>query len=138
MSAVEEVKAKIAAKEYDPKDLPLFMKALQEIAETSDELKEELSSWEDTTIVLKVPGITSAYLKVTGGKLEVGEGELENPDLTIEMTEEVARGIASQEVDMASAYMAGDIKLEGDISIGMKLRPLMEIVGEKLGVPIGQ
>jgi putative sterol carrier protein len=123
MSAVDEIKKKIAAKEYDPKDLPLFMKAISEIAASSEEIKEELESMEDTIINFTVPGVVSGWLKISGGKLEGGEGNLENADLTIEMTEEVARGIVTREIDVASAYMSGDNKAGGRYVTGNEAPP---------------
>jgi hypothetical protein len=133
MSAVDEMKKKIAAKQFDPKDLPLFMQAIAEVAATTPELKDELAGMEDTTINFKVPGVVEGHLKIAGGKLEGGVGGIPDAQLTIEMTEEVAKGLATREVDVASAYMAGDIKLEGDMAQAMKLRPILELVGEKLG-----
>lgn len=124
----------VVTKQFDPKDFPLFLKAIEEISATSGELQEELSGMEETAINFVITGIIAGHIRVEGGRLTGGEGVLDDADLTIEMTEEVAKGMVTGETDVASAYMAGNIKLEGDMAQAMKLRPILEVVTESIGL----
>ncbi len=136
MGAVDEVKAKVEAKEFDASDLPLFLAALEEIARSNEDLIDELEDTEDVSIQFNVPGVIAAYLEIKDGKLSAKEGTIDNPDVTLEMTEEVGKNMFTGETDAASAYMAGDLKITGEMAKAMKLRSLIEIAGEELGFEI--
>ena len=134
MGAVDDVKAKLEAKDFEAKDLPMFLKALEEIALTNEDLIDELEDTEDTTIQFNVPGAIEAYIVIADGKLTAGEGVKEDADVTLEMTEEVGKNLFTGETDAASAYMAGDLKIIGEMAKAMKLRSLIEIAGEEFGI----
>ena len=136
MGAVDDVKAKVESKEFDAADLPLFLAALEEIAGTNEDLIDELEDTEDVTIQFNVPGVIAAYIEIKDGKLKAAEGNIDDPDVTLEMTEEVGRNLFTGETDAASAYMAGDLKIIGEMAKAMKLRSLIEIAGEEFGFEI--
>ncbi|MHA1651622.1 MAG: SCP2 sterol-binding domain-containing protein [Candidatus Helarchaeota archaeon] len=136
MGAIDEVKKKVEAKEFDAKDLPLFLEALEEIAQTSEDLQDELEDTEDVVIQFNVPGVVQAYIEIKDGKLTAKEGVRDDADVTLEMTEEVGKNLFTGETDAASAYMAGDLKIIGEMAKAMKLRSLIEIAGEELGFEI--
>ena len=136
MGAVDDVKAKVEAKEFEAKDLPLFLAALEEIAGTNDDLKDELEDTEDVVIQFNVPDVIQAYIEIKGGKLTAAEGTKDDADVTLEMTEEVGKNLFTGETDAASAYMAGDLKIIGEMAKAMKLRSLIEIAGESFGFSI--
>ncbi|MHA1301928.1 MAG: SCP2 sterol-binding domain-containing protein [Candidatus Helarchaeota archaeon] len=133
MGAVEEVKKKIEEKSLTLEDVPLFLKAAQEIAETNEDLQDELEDQDDVVIVMEVPGKVSAYLEIKDGKLTAAA----DATVTIQLAEDIAAGLLTGEVDVASAYMAGDVKIVGEMAKAMALRSILEIVGEELGVEMG-
>ncbi|MHC1591969.1 MAG: SCP2 sterol-binding domain-containing protein [Candidatus Helarchaeales archaeon] len=137
MGAVDEVKELIEKKEFDPKKLPLFLKAVEEVAASNEDLQEELEDQEDVIIAMEVPGVVAAYMEIKDGKLTAAEGMPDNPTVTVQMNEDVATGLLTGEVDTASAYMAGDIKIVGEMAKAMALRSILEIVGEELGLDMG-
>lgn len=137
MGAVDQIKQMIAAKNFDPKQFPLFIQAMQEISMTNKDLQQELSNVENTAINFTIPNVVNGFLKIEGGKLTGGEGQIPDAPLTIEIAEAVARGMVTGESDIASAYMAGDVKLIGDMAEAMKLRPIFEIVNQELGISSG-
>lgn len=136
-AAVDQIKQMIAAKSFDPKQFPLFIQAMQEISTTNTDLQQELSNVENTSINFTIPNVVNGFLKIEGGKLTGGEGQIPDAPLTIEIAESVARGMVTGESDIASAYMAGDVKLIGDMAEAMKLRPIFEIVNQELGISSG-
>lgn len=134
MGAVEKAKAKLEAKEFEAKDLPLFLEALEEISKTNEDLVDELEDTEDTTIQFNVPGVIQAYIVIKEGKLTAKAGTIDDADVTLEMTEDVGKNLFTGETDAASAYMAGDLKIIGEMAKAMKLRSLIEIAGEEFGI----
>lgn len=136
MGAIDEVKKKVESKEFDASDLPLFLSALEEIAETSEDLQDELEDTEDVVIQFNVPGVIQAYIEIKDGKLKASQGTKDDADVTLEMTEEVGKNLFTGETDAASAYMSGDLRIIGEMAKAMKLRSLIEIAGEELGFEI--
>lgn len=135
--AVDQIKEKIANKEYALEDMNLFLKAVEEVAETNEDLKDELEDQEDVIIQLEVPDRIAGYLQIKDGKLTAGEGSADEPTVTVQMNEDIAVGLLTGEIDTASAYMAGDIKIVGEMAKAMALRSILEIVGEELGIEMG-
>ena len=137
MGAVDEIKKLIETKKFDPKNLPLFLKAVEEVAASNEDLQDELEDQDDVVIMMEVPGMVAAYMEIKDGKLTAGEGAHDNPTVTVQMNEDIAGGLLTGEVDTASAYMAGDIKIVGEMAKAMALRSILEIVGEELGLEMG-
>ncbi len=108
------------------------------LIENSEEAKEELEDMEDTKINLTVPELdTSIFIQIEGGKFKAGSGLVEEPDLTVLIDKEPFVKLLQGQSDMMSAYMAGDIKLEGEIAKVMALRSLFEIFADEYGIDIG-
>ena len=136
MGAVDDVKKKVESKEFDASDLPLFLQALEEISDSNEDLKDELEDTEDVVIQFNVPGVVQAFIEIKDGKLKAATGTKDDADVTLEMTEEVGKNLFTGETDAASAYMAGDLKIIGEMAKAMKLRSLIEIAGEEFGFEI--
>ena len=137
MGAVDEIKKKIESKEYALGDLPLFLKAIAEVAETNEDLQDEIEDQDDVIIAMEVPGKVAGYLEIKDGKLSAGDGVPADATVTVQLAEEIATGLLTGEIDVASAYMAGDIKIVGEMAKAMALRSMLEIVGEELGIEMG-
>lgn len=62
-------------------------------------------------------GDLHVHVDTSSGQLEVGQGHLENPDLTVTMTYDTARAILVDGDAQAAmnAFMSGRIKVDGDI-----------------------
>ncbi|MHA1310888.1 MAG: SCP2 sterol-binding domain-containing protein [Candidatus Helarchaeota archaeon] len=112
------------------------MGALQELAETSEDLQDELEDTDDVKIQFDVIDTIKAWIKIEDHKLTAGEGEIDDPDVTLQMTEETGKGMFTGETDAASAYMQGDLKIIGEMAKAMKLRALIEIVAEELDLEL--
>jgi len=135
--AVDQIKEKIKNKDYQLKDIPLLMKAIEEIANSNEELTNELKEQDDIVIQLDVKDVLSSYLEIKAGKLTAGEGMHEQPTVTIRLSEQVAQNLMSGELDTATAYTSGDIEITGEMAKALAIRSILEIVGENLGLDIG-
>lgn len=78
-------------------------------------------------IVTDVPfgdGTIESHLDTTGGEMDLEYGHLENPDVTVTLDYDTAKGILVQgnpQVAM-QAFMTGKIKVEGDLTKLMGLQ----------------
>jgi putative sterol carrier protein len=131
---LKEVKEKMdaGAAASDVNDTLKVYELFKQIAEENEDLKEEL---EDMDIAIQMD-ITDAdkkfWLKAHDGTMEFGEGEVDNPSFTFSATKEVAAGMLFGEVDATSAYMAGDITVEGNLQDAMAFQEIIELALEAL------
>ena len=108
--------------------LYIMIKSLEEISKVDEEMQEILEDF-DAKIQWKL-GDLRAYLvfgegKVTG-KLDE---EIENPDVTLIMHDLTkAKMLLSGELDGTSAYMSGDLTIEGNLQITMQMTEITELI----------
>jgi len=131
---IKEIKEKMdaGAAASDVNDTLKVYELFKQVAEENEDLKEEL---EDMDIAIQMV-ITDAdkrfWLKAHDGTMEFGEGDVDNPSFTFSATKEVAAGMLFGEVDATSAYMAGDITVEGNLQDAMAFQEIIELALEAL------
>ena len=108
-------------------DVLLVFELFKQISETDEDLKEELEDMD-----IRVQQITTHidkdfWLEIEDGKLKYGEGKIANPSFTFLCTLKILVGILYGEIDMTSAYMAGDITVEGNLQDAMAFQEIIEL-----------
>ena len=70
------------------------------------------------TDVPHVDGVFQAHMDSTSGELEMEQGHMENPELTVTLDEPTAKAIFIEGNPQAGmqAFMAGKIKVQGDMT----------------------
>lgn len=66
----------------------------------------------------------SFYVAVNNGAFEIGSGTHSDPSVTLIMNAETLVGIMTGETDGMQAFMAGQLRAEGDMMLAMKLGEL--------------
>ncbi|GAB3482049.1 SCP2 sterol-binding domain-containing protein [Marinomonas epiphytica] len=66
----------------------------------------------------------SYYLAIEDGACELGDGEHDDPTVTLEMSLETLKSVMSGELDGMAAFMQGKITADGDIMLATKLTQL--------------
>ncbi|MHA1265465.1 MAG: SCP2 sterol-binding domain-containing protein [Candidatus Helarchaeota archaeon] len=109
-------------------------KGLEELSKIDEEFQEEIEDF-DATIQWNVGDAIHMYLEIADGKVLAHlDAEAEEPTVTFTVEDYTkAREILSGEVDGTSAYMSGDLKMEGDMQAGMRMGQLGEFLQEALG-----
>jgi len=62
------------------------------------------------------------WIKLKGGEVEMGQGDIESPDCTITQDYETAVAMAKSEVNPVSAFMSGKLKVAGNMMLLMQLQ----------------
>ena len=120
-------------KEFQVKMMFYIMaKGFEEIAKVDEEFQEDLEDIDG--IVQWNIGNIRAYLKFDEGKYSFEmDAEADDPDVTMILEDiEFARQFFSGEVDGTSAYMSGDLKIEGNLQVTMTYGSLAEYLGDYL------
>jgi putative sterol carrier protein len=106
------------------------------MADSLHELFEKIPSrfdsaaWGDRDAVFQfeVSGTEAGqwFAAVKGGELTLGKGAaMAVPDMTVNAASEDLLGIINGELNAVSAFMQGKVKLDGDLSLAMKLQTLL-------------
>jgi putative sterol carrier protein len=66
------------------------------------------------------------YAAIKEGELEVVKGEHENPNITLTMADEDYLAMIAGTLDGQAAFMAGKLKIKGDMSLAMKLASIFK------------
>ncbi len=102
----------------------------KQVAEENDDLKDELADM-DIEVQQKISDVGKDFwIKASGGVITYGEGAAASPSFTFTATMKTAAGMLFGEVDATSAYMAGDITVEGNLQDAMAFQEIIELAME--------
>jgi putative sterol carrier protein len=66
-------------------------------------------------------------IKIADGKISISEGQADSPKLTLHMQASDFVALTRGQVNPMNLFMAGKIKVEGDITLAMKFQELFAI-----------
>jgi len=107
--------------------IPVVWDFFVDLANENEEIQDEIA---DATVRVQMV-LTDAdnkyWLKVEEGKMTWGEGLVEDPTFTFSAVKKIGIGMLFGEVDATSAYMAGDITVEGNLQDAMFFQEIIEL-----------
>lgn len=107
--------------------IPVVWDFFVDLANENEEIQDEIA---DATVRVQMV-LTDAdkkyWLKVEEGKMTWGEGTVEDPTFTFSAVKKIGIGMLFGEVDATSAYMAGDITVEGNLQDAMFFQEIIEL-----------
>ncbi len=102
----------------------------KQVAAENDDLKEELADM-DIEVSQIITDVDKKYwIKASNGTITYGEGTAANPSFTFSCNMKTGAGMLFGEVDATSAYMAGDITVEGNLQDAMAFQEIIELAME--------
>jgi putative sterol carrier protein len=67
------------------------------------------------------------WIRIEGGSIDMGQGNIESPDATISQDYDTAVALARSELNPVSAFMSGKIRILGNMALLMQLQaPISE------------
>ena len=117
-----------------PRIWNLQTQALDAISE-DEEVKDELEEVDDVSIEITVVEMDqSVTLQVIDQKLGLKLGAVPEPNLNVNIPISELGKLTSGDIsDLMQAYMAGDVKVSGDLTKAMALRGVIEYLTDKIG-----
>jgi putative sterol carrier protein len=64
------------------------------------------------------------WLRIVDGQCESGEGQIENPKMTLKALADDWYAVSTGKMNAMQAFMSGKLKIEGDMGIAMKLQTM--------------
>ena len=127
----EEIVKKINDGAFSMNDIPNFMEIAVEIANSSEDVAEEIEGM-NKKFQFDLGGSADFWLKVETGKASSGQGKIEKPDCTLILTDENMAKMISGQLDGTSAYMAGELQIQGSLADAQKFATILEIIHDEL------
>jgi putative sterol carrier protein len=112
--------------------LYIMIQSFEEIRKVDEELQEDLNEM-DSTIQWRV-GDIKAYISFKQGRVE-GEldKEAEKPNVTLVIPNyDTAQGLLTGRIDGTSAYMSGDLTIEGNLADAMEFTNITDVLMDYL------
>jgi len=116
---------------FGMEDLRDYFAVFTQISNNTEDIQDEVEGF-DRTFLYKINGKPVAWLRIKDKRFEMGSGDIERPDLTLDMSEEVAIGVFSGQVDPTAAYMSGNLKVDGAVNDAIVLGNIMDLVHEEM------
>lgn len=112
----EELDNKIRNGTFTANELPDLFEIICRYLNSSDVAKREIEGW-NCKIQYDLGGAADVWFKIKTLKFSSGKGRIDNPDVTLILTEKNAAMMFTGQLDSTSAYMAGDLKIEGNSAL---------------------
>ena len=116
---------------FGMEDLKDYFTLFTQISNNTEDVQDEVEG-SDRTFLYKINGRPVAWLRIKDKRFEMGSDDIERPDLTLDMSEEVAIGVFSGQVDPTAAYMSGDLRVDGAVNDAIVLGNIMDLVHEEM------
>jgi len=129
---LKELKEKFEAgpENANPDDILKVYELFKQISEENEELKETMEDM-DIRVQMNIMDIDKKFwVAVSEGVFNYGEGEIENASFTFSTTKDVGSSLLYGQIDATSAYMAGDITVEGNLQDAMAFQEIIELCTE--------
>lgn len=134
----EELMPKVMPKmsEYMPRIIAPMMTLMDKIIASDEEIAEELEGAEDLAINIKMGDALSMGVQLKDGKFSLGTEDITDADMNVEIPTDIMINLMTGQGDPMSAFMGGDVKMDGDMSKAMGLMPLMTVFTDKFGIEL--
>lgn len=130
-SLKDKLRQKIEDGEFSAADIPAFLSLFCEIGDEVSDIQDVVEGW-NRRIYLALTGLGDFWLEIEDGNFIMGEGTIANPHLTLTMDGDDAALIFSGDKDAQGAFMAGEIKVEGELPDALKMQSLIDLVIEEI------
>lgn len=119
--------------ERQPSDALLLGEALKQLAVENEDIKEEVEDMDTIIVQFEYTDMDYKYwIKVGEGQVDYGEGVTEDASVTMKATGATWAGMGSGEIEATSAYMSGDLQIEGNLQDAIAYGEINNMVGEVL------
>jgi putative sterol carrier protein len=114
-----------------PENLLKIYEFVKQLSSENDDLKEELGDINEFSaqIVITDPDF-KCWVRLGGGNFDYGEKEIDDPSFTLSCKQEIMGGMMQGDIESISAYMAGDLTIEGNLQDAMVYGEFLSLVME--------
>jgi len=97
------------------------------LQEMKDNFNADAADGMDLIFQFDIEDGDNHHMIIKDGSCDVVAGDHDDPSVSLIMNKETLKGITSGETDGMQAFMAGQLRAEGDMMLAMKLGELFNI-----------
>lgn len=113
---INEIKAMRDKGPSAPSDALKLFEFMKQLGAENEEFKEELEDTDTIIAQMEVTDIDYKYwVKFGEGAVDYGEGTNDDATVTMKASQATWTGLSAGEIDSTSAYMSGDLVIEGNL-----------------------
>ncbi len=127
----KEIQKKIDDGTFSAADFQGFWQNFVEMANDSDEVQDETEDW-DKKIQFDIGGSADFWIKTKNGQFSMGQGKIEDPDVSMRISEDDAIKMFTGQLDNTDAYLSGKLKIEGSMDDAQKFGSITQIIRDEL------
>jgi len=129
---IKEIKENQAKGGGQPSNVLKMMEFMKQISGENEDIKEELEDMDLITVQFVMTDVDYKYwVKLGEGKVDYAEGEVEDADVTMKAKVATWVSLGSGETDSTSAYMSGDLQIEGNLQDAIAYGEIMGMAMEE-------
>ena len=129
---IKELKEMRAKGPSKPSDALKMYEFVKQMVNESEDLKEELEDIDTMVVQLIVTDADYKYwVKLGDGSVDYGEGDGDDASVTMAATGATWSGLSSGEMDSTSAYMSGDLVIDGNLQDAIAYGEILAIAMEE-------
>ncbi|MFX0059630.1 MAG: SCP2 sterol-binding domain-containing protein [Candidatus Hodarchaeota archaeon] len=104
----------------DPKNILILMELIKQASLENEDLKEELENIDTVTAqMMVIDKDFKWWIRLGDGDFDYGEGEDESASFSMKSDWKTISGVLVGEIDGTAAYLAGSLKMEGNLQNSM-------------------
>lgn len=108
-------------------DIPMLFKFSKELIAENDELREDYLDLEINAVLVISDFDKKFWIRIKDADFNFGEGEIADASFTLKASMLTMAKLIYGEMDPTSAYMAGDIAIEGNLQDALAFNDFLEI-----------
>ncbi|MHA1730103.1 MAG: alkyl sulfatase dimerization domain-containing protein [Promethearchaeota archaeon] len=130
MADKKKITGKITKGTFEPANILDFMGTFLKMINKSEECLDIIEGW-NTKFQFIIKNGSDFWIKFEEGKLSCGDGNID-ANITLTLTESNAVSLLSGQLNGVSAYMSGELQIQGNLADVQTLGRIIKIVGNNL------
>ena len=127
----ERLSTKIEEGEFEVSDIPAFLDLFCQLGNEVEDLQDEVEDW-NRRLMFVLDGLGTYVITVQDGHFSLHEGMVDNVQFVLKMAAAEAAQVFAGDKDAATAYMNGDLVIEGELPDAILVQTLIEMVIEEI------
>jgi len=115
-------------------DIPTFYNAVTEFLNTDPDAQELIKDF-NVSVGFNIESIRSNFI-IKDGKVSFNKGSMPSADVSLVVNLRTMAGIATGLIDAQKAFLAGDLRVEGDFEKLIDFIDLLDLAYDKLGIAL--
>ncbi len=127
----ERLNTKIETGTFEVSDIPAFLDLFCQLGNEVEDLQDEVEDW-NRRLMFVLDGLGTYMVTIQDGQFNLIDSAVDDAQFVLKMAAADAAQIFAGNKDAATAYMNGDLIIEGELPDAIKVQTLIEMVIDEI------